>query len=89
MKTYIIGFFIVIASTLILDGMWLHTTLKSFYEKNLNGILDMKAHITPALIFYILYTVAVLYFVIFPLIHAQADYVKIFLTAAFFGLTAY
>lgn len=89
MKIYIIGFFVVCISTLILDSIWLHLTLKTFYEKHLNGILEMKANISPALIFYILYTIALLFFVIFPLINSQAHMMRVFFTGAFFGLIAY
>jgi uncharacterized membrane protein len=89
MKTYIIGFFVTILTILVLDGIWLATMMKSFYVKNLGHIFADKPSLTPALIFYIIYAIGLLYFVVFPLLTAQASYGKIFLTGAFLGLIAY
>lgn len=89
MKTYIIGFFVTLLTTLLFDAIWLTTMMKTFYVKHLGHIFAEKASLTPALIFYILYTIGILYFVIFPLIAVNASYGKIFLTGALFGLIAY
>lgn len=89
MKTYIIGFFVTILTTLILDGIWLTTMMKSFYSKHLGHIFADRPSLAPALVFYILYAIGLLYFVVFPLITTQASYGKIFLTGAFLGLLAY
>lgn len=89
MKTYIIGFFVTLLTTLVLDGIWLSTMLKTFYAKNFSGVLEMKSSLTPAIIFYIIYTLGVLYFVVLPLLNAQTSYLTVFLTGAFFGLVAY
>lgn len=89
MKTYIIGFFAILTTTLVLDAIWLSTMMKSFYGKHLGHIFADKPSLTPALIFYILYAIGLLYFVVFPLLVANASYGKIFLTGAFLGLIAY
>jgi uncharacterized membrane protein len=89
MKTYIIGFFVTILTTLLLDAIWLSTMMKTFYSKHLSHIFADKPSLTPALIFYILYAIGLLYFVVFPLLAANASYGKIFLTGAFLGLIAY
>jgi uncharacterized membrane protein len=89
MKTYIVGFFVIILTTLVLDVIWLTTMMKSFYSKHLGHIFADKPSITPALIFYVLYAIGLLYFVVFPLLMANASYGKIFLTGAFLGLIAY
>jgi len=89
MKTYIIGFFVTILSTLILDAIWLTTMMKTFYSKHLGHIFADKPSLTPALVFYVIYAIGLLYFVVLPLITANASYGKIFLTGAFLGLIAY
>lgn len=89
MKTYIIGFFTTILSILILDAVWLSLTMKTFYAKHLGHLFADKPSLTPAVLFYILYSVGLLYFVIMPVIRSGASLSSIFVTGAFFGLIAY
>ena len=89
MKTYIIGFFITILTTLALDAVWLTTMMKTFYSKHLGHIFADKPSLVPALIFYILYAIGLLYFVIVPLIASGSSLTRVFFTAALLGLVAY
>lgn len=89
MKTYIIGFFAVTIPMLILDAVWLTTMMKTFYTKHLGELFAAKPSLLPALVFYILYGVGVLYFVVLPLVRADASLGTVFLTGAFLGLIAY
>ncbi len=89
MKTYVIGFFVTLLTTLALDAIWLTTMMKTFYSKHLGHIFADKPSLAPALLFYVLYAIGLLYFVVFPLMQANASYGKIFLTGAFLGLIAY
>ncbi|MES2985696.1 MAG: DUF2177 family protein [Patescibacteria group bacterium] len=89
MKTYIIGFFATIVPMLLLDIVWLTTMIKTFYTKHLGELFADKPSLTPALIFYVLYGVGVLYFVVMPLLRANASLGTVFLTGAFLGLIAY
>lgn len=89
MKTYIIGFFATLIPILILDAIWLTTMIKSFYLKHLGELFAAKPSLTPAIIFYILYCIGVMYFVVLPLLRSQASLGTVFLTGAFFGLIAY
>ena len=89
MKTYIIGFFATMVPMLILDGIWLSTMIKGFYVKHLDAIFAAKPSFAPAIVFYLIYTVGVLYFVVLPLIRIQASLGTVFLTGAFLGLITY
>ena len=89
MKTYIIGFFAVSIPMLILDAIWLTTMIKTFYTKYLGELFAAKPSLVPAGIFYVLYTLGVLYFVVLPLLRTNANYMTVFLTGAFLGLVAY
>lgn len=89
MKTYIIGFFAVSVPMLILDAIWLSTMIKTFYTKYLGELFAAKPSLTPALVFYILYAIGLLYFVVLPLLKSNASWGTVFLTGAFLGLIAY
>lgn len=89
MKTYIIGFFAVTIPMLIIDAIWLTTMIKTFYTKYLGELFAAKPSLLPALVFYIVYGIGVLYFVVLPLVRANAGYGTVFLTGALLGLVAY
>ncbi len=89
MKTYIIGFFAVTIPKLMLDAIWLTTMIKTFYIKYLGELFADKPSIAPAAVFYILYGIGVLFFVVLPLLRANASLGTVFLTGAFLGLIAY
>lgn len=89
MKTYIIGFFAVSIPMLALDAIWLMTMIKTFYTKYVGELFAAKPSFAPAAVFYLLYTIGVLYFVVLPLLRSNASYTTIFFTGAFLGLIAY
>lgn len=89
MKTYIIGFFATIIPMLLIDVVWLTTMTQTFYKKYLGTLFAEKPSLTPAIIFYIIYGLGVVYFVVVPLLRANASLTTVFLTGAFLGLLAY
>lgn len=79
-------FLVVIVAMPIIDGIWLGVVTRSFYSAHIGHLFgDFK--MAPAIVFYLMYAAALVYFVIQP--HAGESLAKIFLTGAFFGLAAY
>lgn len=72
----------------IADAIWLSTMTPLFYRSQLKGIID-TLNIVPALLFYILYSIAVVTFVIMPAGLMGLSYLRLFMFGAFFGLVAY
>ena len=69
---------------LVLDGIWLAFIAKSFYQKELGPLLG-KVNLLPAAIFYVLVSLAMIYFVIAPNLDVQG-YAQILWSGSFFGV---
>ena len=83
-KMYVIAFiaFVVIAA------IWLMFISKSLYSSELGHLMADKAKLIPAIIFYLIFLVGLVYFVINPAI-VNNDLPKLLLSAALFGLITY
>lgn len=87
MKLYLKLFGVATLVFLIIDGIWLAKIASSLYQKELGPLLgDVK--ILPAAIFYVLYILAIIYFVIAPNLDASG-YGKIIFSGFLFGLICY
>lgn len=73
---------------LVLDLLWLGTVGSGFYKSQLGSMLRPDVIWPAALAFYVIFALAVAFFVIVPGIEAQS-LLRIVLTAAFFGLAVY
>lgn len=84
MKTYLIT----LLSLVLLDGVWLGAMAKSFYKKHLGYLFADQVLIWPAVFFYIMYALGIVYFVVNPALEARSLYLAIY-RGAFLGLLAY
>lgn len=56
----------------VMDFLWLKFAARNLYESEMPGMLLDKPNMIPGLIFYVLYTVGVVYFVIMPAVEKQS-----------------
>ena len=84
LKMYIIAF----VAFIVIDGIWLLFISKNLYQNEIGHLMANKAKLIPAIIFYLIFLVGLVYFVINPTI-ASKDVVKLLLSAALFGLVTY
>lgn len=72
----------------VLDLLWIGVVGNGFYRSQLGSMLRNDVVWPAALAFYVIYALAVAFFVIAPAISVHS-LVRVLLTAAFFGLAAY
>jgi len=89
MNTYLISFFSVLVPLLAIDFVWLTLTMKSFYSKQIGHLTATNPVILAAVLFYILYSIGLVFLVVNPAIQGGFSFIKIFLYGALFGLVAY
>jgi len=73
---------------LVLDLLWIGVVGNSFYRAQLGSMLRPDILWPAAIAFYVIYTLALSYFVITPGVSTQS-LLKVALVGAFFGLAAY
>ncbi len=83
------SFFAVLVPLLIIDAVWLSTMSKAFYAKHLGGLMAPNPVWAAAGIFYIIYTIGVVFFVVTPAIAGSLPAWQVVLRGALFGLVAY
>ncbi len=71
-----------------IDFVWLTTVAKKFYSDELGSLLLKKAHLAPAVAFYLLYIIGLCYFAIVPALHAGSIGLAA-LRGSLFGLFCY
>jgi len=81
---YIIAFI----AFIVIDGIWLLFISKNLYQSEIGHLMADKAKLIPAIIFYLIFLVGLVYFVINPAIVSK-DIVKLLFSAALFGLITY
>ncbi len=84
MKTYIIT----LITIAIIDVGWLFS-MGSKYRTWLDHLFADSVNFVPAVIFYLIYTFGLVFFVIFPAMKQGTSLLNIFLYGALFGLVAY
>ena len=72
---------------LILDFLWLKFFAKNFYTKHLGFLFAEKFNLIPAVIFYLLYAAALVFFVLRTTTFDSIG--MVFIAGALFGLVAY
>ena len=83
-KMYIIAFI----AFILIDGIWLIFISRNLYQANIGHLMADKAKLIPALIFYLIFLVGLVYFVINPSIESK-DITKLLISGALFGLITY
>ena len=81
-------YFITLPIFLAIDAVWLSTMSKLFYQKHLGFLMAKSPKYVPALIFYLLYALGLVYFVIIPSLNNH-NWLQAFLSGALFGLICY
>jgi len=76
-------------SMLIIDGIWLTLMLKRLYIPNIGHLLSDSMSLWPALIFYILYGIALNVFVVLPALKNNTGYLELLLLGLLFGMVTY
>ncbi|QLH35971.1 MAG: DUF2177 family protein [Parachlamydiaceae bacterium] len=74
---------------MIIDGLWLAFMYKRFYAPNMGRLLNDSIAIWPAVIFYILYAIALNVFVVIPALKNNSGYTEILLLGLLFGMVTY
>ena len=73
---------------LVLDGLWLGLLMSSTYKELLGSLMLAQPKWGPAIVFYLLYVLGVVFFVVLPAL-ARASARRAALAGALFGLVAY
>lgn len=71
-----------------IDMVWLTVIAKKFYAEQLGYLMSKNPNLIAALVFYLVFTAALVFFVINPAIENKS-WVHALLAGAFFGLTCY
>jgi uncharacterized membrane protein len=89
MKMMVFSFFAIMISMIMIDGLWLAIMLKRLYVPNIGHLLSDKMAIWPAVIFYILYGIALNVFVVLPALKNNTGYIELLLSGMLFGMVTY
>lgn len=81
-------YIITLLSVVLLDLTWFKLS-SSFYVKEIGFLFGEKINFIPAIIFYLIYAIGIVYFVINPNIANGGSYINVLVIGAFFGLIAY
>ena len=73
---------------LVLDGLWLGVLMTSTYKELLGSLMLAQPKWGPAIVFYLLYVLGVVFFVVLPAL-ARGSARRAALSGALFGLVAY
>lgn len=71
-----------------IDFLWLGVIARSFYQNQLGSMLRPDIEWVSAVLFYVLYSVAIVFFAVNPSMN-QSSLIKPLLIGAFFGIVAY
>lgn len=73
---------------IIMDYIWIQIIAKSFYTTQLAAFMGPKPFIPAAIVFYLIYSVAIAYFIVTPALGSNSIMYAIAI-GAFFGFVAY
>jgi uncharacterized membrane protein len=72
----------------MLDGLWLGMVAKSFYQTRLDGLLAQNVNLVAAVVFYLVYTVGIVFFCVRPAMEEESARTAL-VYGAMLGLLAY
>ena len=78
-------FFIALLFFFIIDVFWIYFVATPMYKQEVGSLMELK--VPPALIFYVVFLLGLIFFVINP--NQSNTLFKVFLIGAFFGLVTY
>ena len=78
-------FFIALLFFFIIDVFWIYFVATPMYKQEVGSLMELK--VPPALIFYVVFLLGLIFFVINP--NQNNTLLNIFLIGAFFGLVTY
>ena len=78
-------FFIALLFFFIVDVFWIYFVATPMYKQEIGSLMELK--VPPALIFYIVFLLGLIFFVINP--NQSNTLLNVFLIGAFFGLVTY
>lgn len=87
-KEFFYAFCTTLLVYLIMDGIWLGLIAKQAYLESMQGLLRDTFPIMPWILFYIMYSFAIVYLTIKPYANAKSVYPTL-LSAAILGMAAY
>lgn len=87
-RAVVAAFLSTLGAMAVLDGLWLGIVARRFYRQHLGFLMADNPRWVPALLFYLLYTVGVWYFIVAPAVEA-ADPAQAAWRGAFLGLVSY
>ena len=78
-------FFIALLFFFIIDVFWIYFVATPMYKQEVGALMELK--VLPALIFYVIFLLGLIFFVINP--NQNNTLINVFLIGAFFGLVTY
>lgn len=89
LKILSISYFSILLLFILLDAAWLGIMAKRFYEPSIGHLMTRTPAIIPAIVFYLLYAFAILFFVVTPSLTNNYEPLYIFAMGFVLGLAAY
>lgn len=86
-KTYAFAYGAVLLTYLVMDGIWLGLVAKDSYTQAMAGLMREHYPIWPWVVFYTLYSAAIVYLVIKP--NLSSGWLAVLCAGAVLGLAAY
>lgn len=80
---------LVLVVFLVIDFSWFGFFAKGFYLKNIGNIMKPVINWAPALLFYLIFVFALIYFVLYPNLILQLNFYRAVISAALLGLVSY
>ena len=78
-------FFIALVFFFIIDVFWIYCVATPMYKQEVSSLMELK--IPPALLFYVIFLLGLIFFVVNP--NQDNTLLNVFLIGAFFGLVTY
>ena len=78
-------FFIALVFFFIIDVFWIYFVATPMYKQEISSLMELK--IPPALLFYVIFLLGLIFFVVNP--NLDNTLLNVFLIGAFFGLVTY
>ena len=78
-------FFIALLFFFVIDVFWIYFVATPMYKQEVGALMELK--VPPALIFYVIFLLGLIFFVINP--NQNNTLINVFLIGAFFGLVTY
>jgi len=89
MKIFFSSWALSFLSIIILDLIWFSITVKNFYGPNLSGIISGNFKYSIAAAFYIIYSFAISYLVIFPNFNLNTNVFHVSIMGFIMGIASY